>query len=282
MESLLDYYRALWRKRAKSPVLHSSSIWDIRANDWIGEQSKDVDASADRRVKFTTDSLRSRGLLRDTDSVIDVGCGAGLFTLEFAKHVKRAVGLDYSKRFMDFATEQANARGLTNSEFMVEDFYKLDVDATGLAGAFDLVFASVTPASSGEGCLEKLMRMSRAYCHSTSIVSKRNSLYERVAYDVFYEKHQSRFEGDGFYALTNLLWVEGYYPELSYYYENKTDAPEPTNELAINAAAACGRYDDKSVGRVRRYLERQGTIERIVEYDYGLVLWDTRIRHARY
>ena len=279
----LEYFKKLWHTRSKSPVVHSPEIWDERALEWIEDLSPDGSGKRGmaERVDFTVDYLRRRGLLNDTDSVVDVGCGPGVFVAEFAKHVRRSVGVDYSQRFVDYGTELCASRGLANAEFRREDFFAFDVDSSDLLGAFDLVFTSITPAASGEGCLEKLIKMSRAYCYNTSFVHAGDSLAERVARDVFNEQYTNRFDGEGFYALLNLLWFEGYYPETYYYDDLRTEIVTPSRRTAEKAASACGHSSPEDAERVLRYLEKLGEVERVSDFRYGSVLWDTRVRHAR-
>ena len=278
----LEYFRRLWHTRSRSPISHSAEIWDERALEWIEDLTPDGDGKRGmrERVDYTVNYLKNRGLLNDTDTVVDVGCGPGLFVAEFAKHVKKAVGMDYSERFVDYGAELCKSRGLNNTEFRSADFFALDVDAAGLTGAFDLVFTSITPAASGEGCLEKLIKMSRAYCYNTSFVHAGDSLAERVARDVFNDAYITRFDGEGFYALLNLLWFEGYYPETYYYDDLRTETITPSRRIAEKAASACGRSSDEDIAQVLRYLERLGETERVSHFRYGSVLWDTRIRHT--
>jgi len=280
----LDYFRELWRARSMPPVSHSPEIWDERAQEWISDLTPDGSGkeSMTRRIEFTANYLKNRGLLNDTDTVVDVGCGPGLFVLEFAKYVKKSVGIDYSRRFLDYGSELAKARKITNAEFRVEDFFALDVAAAGLTEAFDLVFTSITPAASGEGCLEKLIKMSRGYCYNTSFVYSGDSLAERVAQDVFGMRFRTRFNGDGFYALLNLLWFEGYYPETYYFDDPRIEKLEPSRRVAERTASACGREDEESITKILRYLEKLGEVERVSDYRYGSILWDTRVRHTRH
>ncbi|MDR0904834.1 MAG: class I SAM-dependent methyltransferase [Oscillospiraceae bacterium] len=283
MEHNLDYFKALWHTRSLSPVSHSPEIWDERAAEWIDDLSPDGEGKRGmrERVEFTVNYLRRRGLLNDTDTVVDVGCGPGLFVAEFAKYVKRSVGIDYSQRFTDYGAELAASRGLANAEFFREDFFALDVEERGLAGAFDLVFTSITPAASGEGCLEKLIKMSRGYCYNASFVHAGDSLAERVSRDVFNEKYANRFDGEGFYALLNLLWFQGFYPETYYYDDSRVETIAPTRKAAAKVASSCGRDSEEDTQKVLKYLERLGETERVSNFRYGSVLWNTRVRDKR-
>jgi hypothetical protein len=186
---------------------------------------------------------------------------------------------------MDYGRAYAAARGRTNTAFELCDFFALDVAAAGLEGAFDLVFTSITPAASGKGCMEKLMRMSRAYCYNASFVHASDSLAERVCRDVFDCDYRPRWTGMGFYALLNLLWLSGYYPETYYYNETRDEAFVPDEARAADCARQCGRAAPEDAQKVLRYLRdtggKNGTVERYSEYRYGSVLWDVRIKDKR-
>ena len=69
--------------------------------------------------------------------ILDVGCGPGTITLDFAALVPegRVIGIDQSAGVLEQASEGAKARGLTNVEFTTGDVFALKYpDAT-----FDIV-----------------------------------------------------------------------------------------------------------------------------------------------
>ncbi|MDR2421307.1 MAG: class I SAM-dependent methyltransferase [Oscillospiraceae bacterium] len=287
----LAYFKNLWETRQDSPVDHSPDIWDERAKEWIGALGAGVPSNAGdalragsmrSRVEATAAYLRARGLLGKDSRVVDVGCGPGLFVAEFAKTAGRALGIDYSARFVEYGREHASGLGLSNTSFECLDFFALDVDKAGLGGAFDLVFTSITPAASGKGCLEKLIKMSRAWCCNTSFVHASDSLAERVSRDVFGREFRPRWDGGGFYALFNLLWHLGYSPETYYFDDDRSELAAPSRRAAERCAAACGEYGEDAAGRVLRYFEsRGGEMERRSSFRYGSILWDTRAKVSR-
>jgi SAM-dependent methyltransferase len=279
----LEYFTALWEKRNESPVRHSPEIWDRRAGGWISRLGDDSESAASMRgrVEATARYLRGRGLLAPNDSVVDVGCGPGLFVTEFAQTVRLAAGMDYSGRFIDYARMYAAERGVTNVTFSQCDFLAFDVSKAGLEGAFDLVFTSITPAASGKGCLDKLMSMSRRWCYNASFVSSSDELLSRVSWDVFGEGPRKQIDGRGFYALLNLLWLRGYYPETNYYLEERDETVRPSPELAEEIAARCGRDEPGDAERVLRRLEEIGCTRRRSSYRYGAILWDVTCKESR-
>jgi len=283
MTTELVYFANLWETRGLPSVSRTPKIWDLRAEAWI----RDLDKSGTgkrgmrERARHTANYLRSCGLLCENDTVVDVGCGPGLFVLEFAETAKSACGIDYSRRFLDYGAKLAQRQGVKNASFKQCDFFALDVEKAGLARKFDLVYTAITPAATGKGCLEKLMEMSRAYCSSTFLVHSSDSMAERVAVDVFHKKLPPH-DGTGFYALVNLLWHRGYYPETSYYNEAFEEICVPDMKTAADCARTCGRNGEEDAREVLRYLEKLGNeTNRRRAFRYGAVLWDTRIHDAR-
>ena len=277
------YFTDLWGTRQDCRLDHSPEIWNDRADIWIEDLGSDGmgKPGMNARIEDTAAYLRSRGLLGAESAVMDVGCGPGLFVMEFAKTAKHAVGLDHSGRFIGYATACAKARGIQNASFVEADFLELDVEKAGFSGAFDLVFASITPAATGKGSIEKLMKMSRGFCHNVSFVNVIDTLAERVSLDVFGVEYRPRFDGTGFYALLNLLWLNGYYPETSYYTDSRVETITPDEQNASDCATLCGRFDPEDSLKVLRYLEKHGELERSSDYRYGSILWDVRIKHKR-
>ncbi|MDR3149293.1 MAG: class I SAM-dependent methyltransferase [Oscillospiraceae bacterium] len=274
----LESFDALWRGGRIVREANAPEMWDALAGDWIAEFGNDGSGKPDmhKRVNYTAGYLRSRGLLGANYTVADIGCGPGLFVTEFAKTANRSVGFDYSKRFLEYGREYSAARGISNTEFRFCDFMSLDVDASGLTGAFDLVFTSITPVVNSLESLQKLIKMSRAYCYNASFVHTSDSLAEQISRDVFGEEYKPRRDGKVFYSLLNLVWLLGYYPETAYYDDIRDEAVAPTIENAAEFADECKHGGDEGTAKVLRWFERHGEVTRHSEYKYGSVLWDIR------
>lgn len=280
--SELEYFSRLWSQRSAGPVNHSSEIWDARAKRWIDNLDTEPGKSArSARIAATAEYLRAHGLLNAEDTVVDVGCGPGLFVLEFAKTVRHAVGIDYSRCFVEYARGLAAAAGVENAEFQQRDFLALDVQAEQLTRQYDLVFSSLTPAATGDGCLEKLMSMSRGWCCNATIVHAGDSLAERVMREVFGEELRTRWDGRGFYTLLNLLWLQGYYPETSYYDDVRDETVVPDRRWAKKIAAYCGKRAQEDVDRIEAYLLNLGEVPRHSTSRYGMILWNVERKDRR-
>jgi len=283
IKNTINDFNNLWLSSETDKTSYSQMFWEDRANNWItefvsGETGKPW---THRRVSQTAEYLRQHGLLDSEKSVADVGCGAGLFVMEFAKTAKYAMGLDYSSRFIQYGRDTAKVQGIHNAEFCVCDFDNADIDGMGLAGAFDLAFSYITPAIFSLESVNKLIKLSRAWCYSAYFVCVKDSLVENICTDVFGEKYKSHRNGTGFYCLFNILWLMGYRPETNYYVESHTEKIMPTLENAQDLAGRCHHKTPEGVEKILNWLTKHGEMERKVDYTYGGILWDIRIKDER-
>jgi SAM-dependent methyltransferase len=125
---------------AQRPALFAKStvsLWDdehiskemLKAHldpDWeaASRQHRFIDASVDWIVEHT--ALPSRAKL------LDLGCGPGLYTQRFAKRGFDVTGVDFSRRSINYAQEQAAKEGLSIN-YIYQNYLTLAFD-----GTFDL------------------------------------------------------------------------------------------------------------------------------------------------
>jgi len=279
----IDDFNNLWLASETDKASYSQMFWEDRANNWIAEftSGKTGKPWTHRRVSQTAAYLRQCGLINSENSIVDIGCGAGLFVMEFAKTAKYAMGLDYSGRFIQYGRDTAKMQGIHNVEFCICDFDNADIDEMGLVGAFDLAFSYITPAIFSLESVNKLMKLSRAWCYSAHFVCVKDSLVEYICSDVFGEKYKSHRNGTGFYSLFNILWLMGYQPETGYYVESHTEIFTPTLENAQELAGRCHHKTPEGTERIFNWLTKHGEVERKVNYTYGGILWDIRVKDER-
>lgn len=117
--------------------------------------------------------------LRAGLKVLDVGCGPGTITVDFATRVApgRVVGVDIEARVLDEAREHARERGVDNVEFVAGDFRTLD-----LPGApFDVVHAHqvLQHLKDPVGALRKMAALARP---GGGLVAARDGIYSAFAW----------------------------------------------------------------------------------------------------
>ena len=145
---------------------------------WVSESNPEIQ----RRIwDRSADSYRARPLPTFEDNeflqrireqmpemkgkrFLDVGCGAGVYALALAKEGGNALGVDISPRMIEQAKERALTDGIPNAEFDCVNWQDADIDALGYRGAFDVVFAHMTPAVCDFDTFEKLNACSCGVC----------------------------------------------------------------------------------------------------------------------
>ena len=84
-------------------------------------------------------------------TVIDIGCGSGVYTLRVAKLAKTVVALDFSSEMIKVLLEDAKKLDLTNLIPVVSSWDDYRVDEK-----FDIAFCTMSPAVKNEYQLEKM------------------------------------------------------------------------------------------------------------------------------
>ena len=107
-----------------------SLFWDdphISAHLLEAHLNPDIDAASrnpetiDRSVKWLVENLA----LKAGDSVLDLGCGPGLYTSRFARAGLQVTGVDYSHRSIEYATKFAAENNL-NIAYRYQNYLELN------------------------------------------------------------------------------------------------------------------------------------------------------------
>ena len=287
-ETDLSYFIRLHNENSVGTPSHTRDKWDRRAERWEKEYNAAGIDTPNDRVGSAADYLRSRGLLGPDCDVADIGCGPGRFAAAFAETARSVTGFDLSERMIHYAAEHVKRLGLDNVSFRVCDFQTLDIEAEGLAGRFDLVFSSVTPAIHGMNGLEKIMKMSRAFCCDITHISSENDLESRIMRELFRRERPRLWDGRWLYSLFNVLFLSGYCPEVTYYQREKKCRVRPDLAYAerfMEQMLPTGERTEKNAARIcdwlRENADADGLVEEVSNTLYGRTLWDVRMKTER-
>ena len=127
-----------------------------------------------------------------------------------ARHV---TGIDISPKMIAYAEENARQAGLGNVVFSAVPWQSVDIDALGWRGAFDLVFASMSPAVDSEETLLKMHAASRAFCFMNGFIRRSDLLLCEVVRRLAPDSDFPPYMGSVIYAF-NVLWQHGIYADV--------------------------------------------------------------------
>ena len=276
----LEHLEKMWAGKRRSGLSHSRTMWNGIADEWGKELAEDPvrQLRSRKRVEKTAEYLILCGALTSESEVLDIGCGPGRFVAEFAKTAKHASGLDLSDRMTGLGLEYCHEQGLNNVSFYSEDFKTLDPAEAGLAGRFDLVFTSITPAVGSREGFWKALDLSRRWFFNAAFIHIGDSLLEKLD-AVLGTNSSDPKNSEGFYAMFNEMLLRNYYPRIEYYEEEDTEVYDPDTALGKYAAVIWSEGEDaRKLSGLREALhslkDADGRIRTKKQWVYGWMLVD--------
>jgi SAM-dependent methyltransferase len=263
-----------WRRlvEAREPSFRGAAPaggcrWDARAERFARLTSA-LDAATDPFVRTL------RGILRPTDTLLDVGAGAGRYCLPLAASVARVTAVEPSPAMRAQLAEAADARGLRNVDVVASDWQSAQVephDVVILANVLYFV-RDVVPF------LEKLDRAARRACvimhrvepRLTPVISRWKALGGRVPPSE-----------PGFLELYNLLFSLGIRPDARILPRTFAPRYDTLEEAVAEARQALAVVPDERPddARIRALLadilvERDGQLGLPYEPQMAIVWWE--------
>jgi len=207
----LQYFIHLWSE-GKASKASGKAFWDNRADEFNKLVSQ---AGPDERIQKIVTFLSHKGLLTETSSVLDIGCGPGRFAVEFAKKSTDVTGLDISDKMLGYAVRNAEAANLTNTSFKNINWDEVNLEDHSWRKRFDLVTAINSPGIHDLATLEKMTSASKGYCFLSNFVHRTDSVQDILRTEIL-KNEEVRFYSNTVYSIFNILWLTGYYPGISY------------------------------------------------------------------
>ncbi len=121
-------------------------FWNSRA-----ESFPRYEAGADTYEGRMLQLARDNGVDFRGKTVLDVGCGSGMYTIRLAQEAASVTAVDISDEMLRILMQDAAAQGLANIRPVLSDW-----EHFALEERFQIVFASMTPALSDDAAREKL------------------------------------------------------------------------------------------------------------------------------
>lgn len=201
----LEYIREHWQLKPGN-VEQETAAWDSAAAEYIYEDKNNF--TDDPFLRFVAEKAE---LTKDMRS-LDVGCGAGAYSVALAQRVGQADGVDLSPRMVELGNTWASEHGVSNVRLWVRNWHTCGMDE--FRRQYDLVFAHTTPAVADYATLIKLCEASRRYCFFCRPARRTDQVFDELRRIAGIPEMR---HGDvGVAYAFDTLWGMGYNPEVRF------------------------------------------------------------------
>ena len=270
-------FEAFWADRQPDRS-DLAEFWSRRAQSF-NTHSAEADSSAYRRNLAA--KVAARAKVGKADAVLDIGCGPGRHALIFAEMAGKVEGFDIAPGMIEYANENAQRAGTENACFRVLDWDTVDLKQLGWQKRFQLVFASRTPAVYDRATLEKMTEASRGYCCLITQVTGDNSVRRELA-PVVGATNDDDYTRRGLYCAFNILWLQGYYPEVEYL-ERTWDSECPLEEAIVmytrhfNSRGQLSEVQEIALADKLCAMSKNGMVHETGSSRVGMLFWNASL-----
>lgn len=242
----LSYIKRNWTNTMHNNTSAGIAAWDSVAENFVYDDS--VSLSKNEFLKYLQEKIE----LNNEMSVLDIGCGAGAYSVALSKAVKNVVATDFSPKMLEVGKKYILDNKISNIEFLERNWW--DCDGDEFKRKYDLVFAHTTPAIADYDSFIKMIEASKRYCAICKPVRRVDKIADVVNNIAGLEKYD--FDESVVYFF-DTIWALGYNPEVSY--RKKTwESFKPVEESKIwylNHLKASYELDKDKEKRICKYLE---------------------------
>ena len=225
--------------------------WNLRASSYA--EHSESEESRDRRNQIMT-WLENEGALQPKFRVLDIGVGPGNFAVSLSRVVAEVVALEPAGEMVSILQRRIEYEGIENVRVIRKIWEEVDLIAEGRQGAFDLVFASMSPGVSNPQMLEKMITASRAFCYLSGWSGDRWGKWGRAQSELWpliFQEELGDYPSDILYPF-GVLYASGYRPQLRFF--------QPRVHLEMSAEEAIKGLVD----HFNRYVEIDPAIRKTI------------------
>ena len=232
--------------------------------DWVkfwaerleNKTNKDWDKAAPGFYKRTRKDdyqnvLFEKLILDKNDVVLDVGCGEGSVTIPIAKKVKKVIGIDSSKKMLEYLKKRADENNLNNIETILKPIEEITYDEIG---EVDTVICSrslngIVPI---DYTLSQLNKIAKKYVFIT-IFGPENKKIEK---DFEREIGIKTEDFPDYNYFFNILFNLGIYANIERFDLNNYRKYDSIEDAMDNGKFRLDLYNDEEKKLLKDYLER--------------------------
>lgn len=255
----------------KYPARETSSqtFWEIKARRYPLPFDLQSLARANRVMALCNE----RGIGFAGARILDIGCGTGCFALPLARKAARVVGVDFSAPMLDRLMAEAARFRIHNVQVQRMAWQEVNPMSLGFAGAFDVVWTSMSAAVRTAADLARMEQCSRRWCVYTGWGRVRENPLLAEAFRM----HGLVFAPPpGTAAMHALVAKAGRQTFLEYLdtsWEWEGSVAEALDDLAGHIEAAGATAKRCALLELLEIYQRNGEVRHITHAEEGVMAW---------
>lgn len=264
----LAYIQKHWINKMNTDLSASIAAWDSVADEYVYDDSVSLSNNAFLQL------LQKKVPLSKDMSILDVGCGAGAYSVALSEKVGKVVGTDFSPKMLDVGRRYVAENQVPNIEFVERDWWSCD--GREFEGKYDLVFAHTTPAIADYESFIKMIRASKGYCVLCKPTRRTDEVSDAIRNMVGLKGYGS---DDSIAYAFDTIWAMGGNPEIAYH-KTVWKSSKPLDEAKLwylNRLKGSCVINDKTKQTVCHYLEEisnDGMVRETIHTTLVTMIWE--------
>ena len=264
----LKHLKTYWKNGMDQNMSASVQAWDSVAEDYRARS--DLHMEDNPFLSYVRDKVPLCKEMR----LLDIGCGAGAYTMALADAVGEVVGVDFSPKMLAVAKACAAEHGIYNTRFLLRDWYYCD--GAEFRKQYDLVFAHTTPAIADYETLVKMMEASRRYCILCKPARRTDQVFDTLR--KIAGLGDAGHDDSVAYAF-DTIWGYGYNPEVTYQttlWQSEKPLADAETWFLGRLKGGCDLSPEKE-RQIRAYLSeisRNGTVTEVTHTTLVTMFWE--------
>ena len=217
--------------------------------------------------------VKSKGVEIFQSTILDIGCGNGIYSLPLARDAAMVIGLDDSETMIALLTGTISSSGIQNVRPVKASWKDIDISEFGFEKAFDIVWTSMTPAIQTKKDFNRMERCSKNWCVYIGWGRKRkNALMEEG-----FESHGLHYGPPvGVQAAYDILVQSGRTPSLDYFESSwgwSGKVEDALEDMICFIEMQGGHPDRSSIEKTLDRHEQEGRISHTTDVEEGIIVW---------
>lgn len=266
MEKLMSAEEVLASWKSSPGLYQQIATWDDAAERW---ENLPIPSWEDDPFLKVLDSEVD---FRPDMTVLDIGCGSGIYSFALAQRVGTIVGVDIAPNMIGAATRRADAEEIGNVSFVTGDFSEIDLD-----GPFDLVFAHMTPAIRDGETFKRMLDLAGEYCYMAKPCRRTDSVLQEVQRIMGIESEDAEGRDESILRAFVAVWQSGMTPSMHRRHERWENSRTLDQALSFYRDQQLPQNpNDEVFNAVTQYLEsiaEDGMVRETIDTEIVVMGW---------